>query len=165
MTEIETRRHDCPICRDPVDVPVDAMAALAEIPRRLREALRTAPDRECDGWSSGFIAAHLADLEVSRGWRIRRVLTEDNPQLEPLDQNALAERLRYGDRDIGLALETFAANRAANLELVRMAGEAALARSYHHPELGARTLGILIDHTADHDLAHLRQIRAVAASP
>jgi hypothetical protein len=159
MTEIETRRHDCPICRDTVDVPVDVMAALAEMPQRLRETLRTASDRECDGWSPGFIAVHLADLEVSRGWRIRRVLTEDNPLLEPLNQDALAERLRYDDRDLTLAVETFAANRAANLELLRLAGAAAVARPYHHPELGALALSILIDHTGDHDVAHLRQVR------
>jgi hypothetical protein len=158
MIDIETRRHDCPICRGIVDVPVDVMGALAEMPRRLGEALRGASDPPRDGWSPGFIAVHLADLEVSRGWRIRRVLTEDNPQLEPLDQNALSERLRYDERDFTLALETFAANRAANLELVHMAGEAALARTYQHPDFGQLTLGILIDHTADHDLAHLRQI-------
>jgi DinB superfamily len=158
MTDIEIRRHHCPICSETVDVPTDVFAALAEMPQRLREALRTAPDRSSDGWSPGFIAVHLADLEVSRGWRTRRVLTEDNPHIEPLDQNALAERLRYDERDIDLALETFAANRAANLELLRLAGDAGLARTYKHPDFGQLTLGILMNHTADHDVAHLRQI-------
>ena len=139
-------------------MPVDVMAALAEMPQRLREALRTAPQRAYDGWSPGFIAVHLADLEVSRGLRFRRVLTEDNPQLEPLDQNALAERLPNDERDIDVALETFAANRAASLELLRLAGDAGLARTYKHPDFGQLTLGILMNHTADHDLAHLRQI-------
>jgi DinB superfamily len=86
------------------------------------------------------------------------VLTEDNPQLEPLDQSALAECLRYDERDIDLALETFAANRAANLELLRLAGDTGLARTYKHPDFGRLTLAILMNHTADHDLAHLRQI-------
>jgi hypothetical protein len=158
MTDIETRWHRCPICAETVEVPTNILAALAEMPRRLREALRTAPDRSCEGWSPGFIAVHLADLEVLRGWRIRRVLTEDNPQIEPPDQNALAERLRYDERDVALALETFAANRAANLELLRLAGDAGLARTYKHPDFGQLTLSILMNHTADHDLAHLRQI-------
>jgi hypothetical protein len=158
MTEIETCRHHCPICREAVDVPTEVLPALAEMPQRLREALRTALDRSYDGWSPAFVALHLADLEVSRGWRIRRVLTDDNPQLDPLDENALAERLRYDMRDIDFALETFAANRAANIELLRLAGDAGQARTYQHPDLGQLTLRILIDHTADHDLAHLRQI-------
>src|SRR5258708_824592 len=157
MTDIEIRRHLCPICRDTVEMPVDVMAALAEMPRHLGEALRSAGERPGDGWSPSFIAVHLADLEVSRGWRTRRVLTEDNPQLEPLDQNALAERRRYDERDIDLALETFAANRAANLELIRLFGEESLSRTYRHPDFGQLRLGILIDHTADHDLAHLGQ--------
>ena len=86
------------------------------------------------------------------------MLTEDNPQLDPLDENALAERLRYDERGIDLALETFAANRTANLELIRLAGEEGLSRTYRHPDFGQLSLGILVDHTADHDLAHLRQI-------
>ncbi len=158
MTDVATRRHNCPICRGTVDVPVDVMAALAEMPQRLREALRTAPQRAYDGWSPGFIAVHLADLEVSRGLRFRRVLTEDNTQLEPLDQNALAERLPYDERDMDVALETFAANRAANLELLRLAGEAGLSRTYRHLEFGKLGLRVLVRHTTDHDLAHLRQI-------
>src|ERR1700682_3954304 len=103
MIDIETRRRHCPICRETVDVPTNVLAALAEMPQRLREALRTAHDRESDGWPPRFIAVHLADLEVSRGLRLRRVLAEDNPQLEPLDQNAVAEHLRYDERDIDLA--------------------------------------------------------------
>jgi DinB superfamily len=158
MTAIETRPRHCPICRETVDVPTDLLAALAEMPQRLREALRTLPDREYDGWPPRFIAVHLADLEVSRGLRLRRVLTEDNPQLQPLDQNVLAERLRYDERDIDVALETFAANRAANLELIRLTGEAGLSRTYRHPEFGKLSLSVLVRHTADHDLAHLRQV-------
>jgi len=158
MTDTEIRRHHCPICGETVDVPTDVLAALTEMPQRLRETLRTAPDRSYHGWSPGFIAIHLADLEVSRGLRFRRVLIEDNPQLEPLDQNALAARLRYDERDIDVALETFAANRAANLELIRLTGEAGLSRTYHHPEFGKLSLSVLVRHTADHDLTHLRQI-------
>ena len=158
MTDTEIRRHHCPICGETVDVPTDVFAALAEMPQRLREALRTAPDQSYDGWFPASVAVHLADLEVSRGCRIRRVLAEDNPQLDPLDQNALAERLRYDERAVDLALETFGANRAANLELLRLAGEPGLSRTYRHPDFGQLTLGILVDHTADHDLGHLRQI-------
>jgi len=158
VTDLPVQAQDCPICRDTVDVPVDVMAALAQMPQRLREALRTAPDREYDGWSPGFIAVHLADLEVSRGWRIRTILAEADPPIGGVDVDAWAEQLSYGKRDFTLALETFTANRAANLELLRLTGDAGLARPYHHPELGALTLGNLIEHTADHDLAHLQQI-------
>jgi hypothetical protein len=158
MTDIAIRRYDCAICRDTVDVPVDVMGAFADMPERLAEALRATRRDEFDGWSPQFIAIHLADLEVSRGWRIRRILAEDGPLVGSMDQDALAERLHYGERDLGVALETFSANRASNVELVRLAGDAGLSRPYQHPQFGQLTLGILVDHTADHDLAHLRQI-------
>ncbi len=158
MGEPAITRHDCAICRTTVEVPVDVMGALADMPERLAEALRKTKRADFDGWSPTFIAIHLADLEVSRGWRIRRIIAEERPLIAPLDQDVLGARLHYGERDLDAALETFAANRASNVELVRLAGESGRARLYEHPTLGELTLGGLIDHTADHDLAHLRQI-------
>ncbi len=151
------RTHDCPVCRGVQPLPDDALAALAETPQRLSEALRSAPGGG-EGWSPAFVATHLADLEVSRGWRFREILATDNPVLDALDQDGWAEQLHYGERDIVMALETFAANRAANLELVRLAGAGGLSRPYRHAIFGPMTLGMLVNHTYDHDTAHLRQI-------
>jgi hypothetical protein len=158
VNDLPVQTHDCLICRGTVDVPVDVMGAFADMPERLAEALRETRRDDFDGWSPQFVAIHLADLEVSRGWRIRRILAEELPLIGPLDPDVLADRLHYGERDVAVALETFAANRASTVELVRLAGDAGLARPYQHPTLGRLTLGGLIDHTADHDLAHLRQI-------
>jgi hypothetical protein len=152
------RSHDCPICGETLPLPADVFAALAETPKRLAEALRAAGDREPEGWAPTFVAVHMAGLEVSRGWRFRQILAEDDPLLDALDQDEWTRRLHYGERDLELALETFATNRAANLELLRLAGEAGLARPYHHAIFGQMTLGMLVDHTYDHDQAHLRQI-------
>jgi hypothetical protein len=38
---------------------------------------------------------HLADTEERALARVRRMLAEDNPVLEPFDQEALAEERRY----------------------------------------------------------------------
>jgi hypothetical protein len=154
------RTHDCPVCRETMPLPEDVIAALAETPGRLAEALRAAGAREPEGWSPQFVAVHLADLEVSRGWRFRQILSEDNPLIGTLDQDSMSENLRYDERDLELALETFSANRAANLELLRIPGEAGLARPYSHAVFGPMTLGMLVNHTYDHDQAHLRQITA-----
>jgi hypothetical protein len=56
------------------------------------------------------------------------------------------------------ALELFAANRASNVELLRLAGGEARSRPYLHAQFGEMTLGNLIDHTAHHDMAHMNQI-------
>ena len=47
----------------------------------------------------------------------------------------------------------------AALELLRAAGDAGMDRGYKHPEFGNRPLRALVEHIADHDIAHLRQIR------
>jgi hypothetical protein len=151
-------KQDCPICQGPVDVPVDVIPALASMPERLRAALDAAKGRETEGWSPRYVALHLADLEVSRGWRFRMILAEDDPMLGGGDQDAWANNLTYDNRDLELALQVFAVNRAANVELLREAGESARARPYTHPQFGQLTFGTLVDHTAHHDLAHLRQI-------
>jgi hypothetical protein len=158
MTELGARTHDCPVCGETKPLPSDVIAALAETPQRLAEALRAAEDRKPEGWSPRFVAMHMADLEVSRGWRFRQILSENNPLIDALDQDSLSQNLRYDERDVELALATFAANRAANVELLHVAGEAGLARPYRHAVFGPMTLRMLVNHTYDHDQAHLRQI-------
>ncbi|MEO8456274.1 MAG: DinB family protein [Chloroflexota bacterium] len=158
MIDFPLTQQDCPICQGTVDVPVDVVPALASMPERLAAALSAAKDRDAKGWSPRYVALHLADLEVSRGWRFRMILGEDNPLLAGLDQDGWADQLAYDTRDIDLALQVFAVNRAANVELLRQAGAPARARGYQHSQLGQLTFGTLVDHTAHHDLAHLRQI-------
>jgi hypothetical protein len=153
---------DCPVCRGPAERPADVLAALSAMPEMLARAIEDASGRG-DGWDARFVAVHLADLEVSRGWRFRQILAEDDPEIGVLDQDAYAERLQYSERSLELALETFASNRRANVELLRLAGDEARSRTYRHAVFGKMTLGQLINHTAHHDRAHLRQIRGDSA--
>jgi hypothetical protein len=159
MLEFETRKNDCPLCGATMDVPVDMPAVMAEMPKLVSRSFREPRALERQGWSPHEIAAHLADIEVVLGWRIREVLAEDEPMLQPFDQDVWAAKLNYGDRELATSLATYSANRQANLELLRFAGEAGLERKYRHPEFGNRPLRALIEHIADHDVAHLRQVR------
>jgi uncharacterized damage-inducible protein DinB len=159
MLEFETRKNDCPLCGATMDVPVDMPGVMAEMPKLLSRSFREPRALERQGWSAHEVAAHLADAEVVLGWRIREVLAEDEPMLQPFDQDVWAAKLNYGDRELATSLATYAANRQANLELLRFAGDAGLERKYRHPEFGNRPLRALIEHIADHDLAHLRQVR------
>jgi hypothetical protein len=104
------------------------------------------------------VAAHLADVEVVLGYRIRKVLAEGQPSLQPFDQDEWAAGLAYGERELATSLATYAANRQSNLELLRHAGDAGLRRLYSHPEFGDRPLKTLVEHIAHHDLEHLQQI-------
>src|SRR5688572_6742575 len=45
-----------------------------------------------DEWSAATVVAHLADTEAVYGIRLRRMLTEDRPLLEPFDEHVWAQR-------------------------------------------------------------------------
>jgi hypothetical protein len=160
MLEFQTRKNDCPLCGETVDVPADLLGTMAEMPKLVSRSFREPRNISAGGgWTPHEVAAHLADIEVALGWRIREVLAEDEPMLQPFDQEVWAEKLHYGERELATSLATYAANRQSNLELLRAAGESGLERGYRHPQFGNRPLRALIEHIADHDVAHLRQIR------
>ena len=41
-------------------------------------------------WAAIEVVQHLADAELVAGWRVRVILTEDNPALPSFDQDAFA---------------------------------------------------------------------------
>ncbi|MCH7577631.1 MAG: DinB family protein [Chloroflexi bacterium] len=158
MTVETTRRH-CPICESEVEMPVDTVEGMAAAPKLIAEAVRAASGGAGDGWSASEIAAHLADIEVALGWRLRQVLSADEPELQPFDQNDWAAALRYGERDVEVALKAYAAQRAANVEILAGLSEEGWERRFRHPEFGPASLRTLVRHISDHDLAHLTQIQ------
>jgi DinB superfamily len=101
----------------------------------------------------------MADTEVVAGWRLRQILAENEPTIQPYDQDKWAAELHYGERDTGLALQAFDSARQANLELLRLLSDEDWERAYTHGEYGRLTLRIKVRHLSEHDLTHLRQIR------
>jgi hypothetical protein len=51
-------------------------------------------------WAIIEVVSHLADTEERALTRVRRMLAEDSPFLEPFDQEALAEQRGYLDLDL-----------------------------------------------------------------
>jgi hypothetical protein len=155
---MQTKKNFCPICDAEVDIPADLLAGMAASPANIASAVRAAGG-DPEGWSASEIAAHMADIEVGLGWRIRQVLAEDAPMLQPFDQDVWADVLLYKQRDPQTSLAAYAAERALNVEILGRLDDAGWQRMYRHPEFGNRPLRVLVEHIADHDLAHLRQIR------
>ena len=157
--QIETTNRYCEICGVEAQMPVDTVAGLATAPQMIADAIRSSRPKGGEGWSPAEIAAHLADIEVALGWRLRQMMAEDEPELQPFDQDRWAAAMRYEKVDPDVSLRAYAATRAANVELLRMLDEAGWDRGFRHPEFGRKTLRALVEHISDHDLAHLRQIR------
>jgi hypothetical protein len=161
--EIETVNRHCDICGASVETPVDTLAGLAAAPRLIEEAVRSAGPGGGEGWSPSAVAAHLADVEVVFGWRLRQTLAEEEPELQPFDQDRWAAALWYETRDPAASLREYAVVRAGNVELLRRLDDAGWARRYRHAEYGTVTLRTVAQHKSDHDIAHLRQIQASGA--
>jgi hypothetical protein len=145
--------------RDPDEVISNTSVRLKELAGRLPQeqlAMR-APQGK---WNAREIVAHLADCDLVFGFRLRQTLAEDNPTLQPFDQDRWAER--YANVDFKSALALFLAVRHANLLLIESATEADRKRQATHPERGAMTFWTVVETMAGHDVNHLQQLEKVA---
>lgn len=147
----------------------DPWAVISTTGRRLRELIagRTVEElaRTPDPakWSVVQILAHIADAEVVAGWRFRSILASDGIPLQPFDQDAWANALRYADADPFESWQLFDVNRTALLGLLRRVDPRLHANHGMHAERGKETIEHLVRLYAGHDLNHLRQVEGLIA--
>ena len=103
---------------------------------------------------------HLRDIEVE-GYtvRIRRLLAEDDPQLDDIDGARLAVERDYNSQSLDSALHTFTTARIRNVELLRTIDVDDLQRKGSMQGVGEITLAGLIDMMLEHDEGHLDELR------
>jgi hypothetical protein len=118
---------------------------------------RPAPDK----WSVAEIMAHLADVEIAVGWRLRLVLTANAVSIQAYDQDAWAATFGYGRRDPRQSLALFQINRDANIRLVKSVPRELWNNYGVHQERGNETVTRIVTLVAGHDLNHLNQIEAI----
>lgn len=145
--------------------PVQAI--LAATPEELRALLTeiggNAQSAPAPGkWSPAELLCHLADCEMVFGFRLRQTLAEDNPTIQPFDQDKWSKS--YSGISADQALGVFTALRAWNLKLIESALPSAADRIMTHPERGTMTFGTVVETMAGHDLNHLGQLRKVAGA-
>lgn len=120
--------------------------------------------REAAGkWSIVEILQHLADSELVWGYRLRKVLAEERPELTGFDQDLWARRLGYAAIPREASLAVFGTLRDANLRLLSTLAEADLDRVGIHSERGEESVRNMIRLYAGHDLVHRNQIARVLA--
>lgn len=147
--------------------PVAELAALFErLPAAIEGLTREQIERpEGPGkWSILEVVCHLADTEWVQGWRMRRILTEEDATLAAMDQDVWAERLGYREARLEDALDQLRALRLANLRLVRRLSDEELERTALHPERGEESLRTVLALVAGHDAVHLDQIARIRAT-
>jgi hypothetical protein len=110
-------------------------------------------------WSAREIVQHLADSEMNSAIRLRKLLTEDDPQIQGYDQDSYASRLRYNERDIAPALDALRGARATTGQLLDTMTEDDWARTGTHSESGRYTAENWLTIYAAHAHNHASQIR------
>ncbi len=110
-------------------------------------------------WSAREIVHHLADSETVSAQRLRKLLTEEYPVMQPYDQETYAVLLRYNLRDMAPALEAFRCARATTLQLLELMADEDWARPGWHPEHGLYTAAHWLSIYAAHAHNHAAQIR------
>jgi len=136
------------------------MAATAAELAKILEAI--GPDKSSTSpapgkWSPAEVVSHLADCELAFGFRLRQTLAEDEPIMQPFDQDKWAAT--YSGISTSEALAAFTAMRTWNLLLIKGALPAAAGRKTTHPERGTMTFETIVETMAGHDLNHLGQLR------
>lgn len=143
--------------RSPLEVITQTPDTLTEIVEEHSAAmLRTRPFE--GKWTPNEVIGHLSDSEWVYGYRLRLVLSEDNPTILGTKQDSWVASLRHNEREPSELVEIFRTLRQLNLAAWRQASPADLERSGQHNERGQESLGVMLRLVAGHDLSHLDQI-------
>jgi hypothetical protein len=134
--------------------------AFANLLRQLPVELarwRPAPEE----WCVNECVGHIIECE-KRGFagRIRIILAQDEPDLEPWDSVEVARSRGDCDRSPGELLAEFEPLRRESVELVRSLNADQLERGGMHPSVARLTVKDLLHEWIHHDANHLRQAYA-----
>lgn len=127
---------------------------LAGLDEAASSTLRDGPD----GWSILFIACHLRDYERVVAARVEAMLTDDDPVLPSMDNDALARDGDYAAQSFAAVREELRARRAALFDRLAGLDAAQWQRPGHHPQQGAATLLDVAINAGLHDIDHLEQL-------
>jgi hypothetical protein len=116
-----------------------------------------------DEWTAREVVHHLADSEMTSALRLRKLLAEDSPRIEPYDEAGYARRLPY-DRPIETSLEALRGARSSTASILERLPESAWSREGQHPEHERYSVEDWLEIYAAHAFEHADQIRRARAS-
>ena len=144
--------------RNPLELMAQTASRLEEIVREHPPAVLRA--RPFEGkWTANEVIGHLVDSEWVYGYRLRLILSEENPTILGTDQDAWVSRQRHNEREPAELVGIFRTLREFNLAVWKRTSHADLERTGQHNERGPESLGVMLRLLAGHDLSHLDQIR------
>ena len=111
------------------------------------------------GWTVRQVVHHVADSHMNSYTRFKLALTEDRPVIKPYFEERWAELADGKSGDLGVSLSLIDGLHARLVALLRSLDEAALTRTFFHPETGRDVflfdnVGVYSWH-GRHHLAHI----------
>ena len=146
--------------QDPIKVQSTTNKKLARLIKGVPTAKlrkRPAPEK----WSAAEILAHLADVEIVVGWRMRSILGAPGTPVQAFDQNAWVMSAHYEKRDPRKSLEQHRVLREANLALLKSLSAEQWKHYGQHAERGQESIEHIVGMIAGHDINHIRQIERI----
>jgi hypothetical protein len=147
-----------------LDRGVEITKTLRATPVVLRTPVRGVDDgrlrrRPAPGeWAIIEVVGHLADTEKRALGRVRRIVAEDSPFLEPFDQEALAEERHYIDLDLAAELARLEELRRQHLGVLEALDATGWERTGRHGQHGTMSVELYETHVAAEEVDHLAQI-------
>ncbi|HUI09818.1 MAG TPA: DinB family protein [Bacteroidota bacterium] len=148
-----------------------AVTVLSRTPRAIGRLIARAPRRTLAAppgpgrWSVGEILAHMADTELTFGFRMRLVLGSNGVRIQAFDQDVWATNFRYDLQDPRDSFDAYRVERAHNLRLLRLLPPPMWNYYGMHDERGKESVRRMTEMMAGHDLNHLDQIRKILTPP
>jgi hypothetical protein len=146
--------------QDPIKVQSTTNKKLARLIKGVPTAKlrkRPAPEK----WSAAEILAHLADVEIVVGWRVRSILGAPGTPVQAFDQNAWVISGHYEKRDPRKSLEQHRILREANLALLKSLSPDQWKHYGQHAERGQESIEHIAGMIAGHDINHINQIERI----
>ena len=147
--------------------PLKVQAATPKRLDRLVKGVTTAKLRKRpapEKWSVAEILAHLADVEIVIGWRMRSILGAPGTEVQAYDQNAWNASLHYDKRDPRKDLIQQRVLREANLAMLKTLTPEQWKQFGTHSERGQESIERIVQMVAGHDLNHIQQIEQIVAA-
>jgi hypothetical protein len=146
--------------------PLKVQAATPKRLDRLVKGVTTAKLRKRpapEKWSVAEILAHLADVEIVIGWRMRSILGAPGTEVQAYDQNAWNASLHYDKRDPRKDLIQQRVLREANLAMLKTLTPEQWKQFGTHSERGQESIERIVRMVAGHDLNHIQQVENILA--
>jgi uncharacterized damage-inducible protein DinB len=144
-----------------------AIDEIAELPRKLREAVAGLSDQQLDtpyrtgGWTVRQVVHHLADSHIHSYVRYRLALTESEPSIVTYQEGRWAELEDARTAPVDLSLALIESLHARWTILHRSMSDTDFAKMFTHPERGTVRLDGTAALYAWHGKHHVAQIQGL----